>query len=239
VQHSRATSKDVLGLLVLSLFAIGAAACGAPATPNPTGPGESPAESSAASVSAVPSALVETSPSVPPAASAPVLEGPSTEPSPGSASPGVTPTATPGGPDAAAAVCSGSSDVKDFFVAIAQAVPWHVYCAVLPAGWSVEGGTYRLAAGGRMEMSYKTASGGHLELREGHWCTDGPSACSPRDADLGPGSFGAETGDVTSSGGGFVLYVDPGQNPSWTATATGIDEATFRQLCARLALVNV
>ena len=38
--------------------------------------------------------------------------------------------------------------------------------------------------------------------------------------------------------GGFVLYVDAGQNPSWTATATGIDEATFRQLCAAATLVK-
>jgi hypothetical protein len=148
-------------------------------------------------------------------------------------------TETPAAGDAAAAACSGSSEIKDFFVAIAQAVPWPVYCAVLPAGWSVEGGTYRLAAGGRMDMSYKTASGGHLELREGHWCTDSVSACSAHDADVGPGTFGAEPGELMSTSDGFALYVDPGQNPSWTATAIAVDEATFRQLCTNLALVRV
>jgi hypothetical protein len=150
----------------------------------------------------------------------------------------VTASPTPGGPDAAAAACFGKPRTRNFFVAIAEAVDWNVYCAVLPAGWSVEGGLYHLASGGQMVISYKTATGGHLELREGHWCTDSADACAPNDSDIGTQAFGDQTGELMNLNGGLVLYVDPGQNPSWTATATGIDEATFRQLCANVALVK-
>jgi hypothetical protein len=113
-----------------------------------------------------------------------------------------------------------------------------VYCAVLPAGWSVDAGSYHLASGGQMVISYKTATGSHLELREGHWCTDSPSACAPNDADIGPANFGDQAGEVMALDGGFVLYVGAGQNPSWTATGTGLDEATFRQVCGDVALVK-
>jgi hypothetical protein len=222
--------RSTLGVALAVVLA--AAGCGSSVAPSALATGVP------ASVPATISATDTPLTSVSPAPSAPSETTPATPEESPAATSSAAPSATAGGPDAAAAACSGSSEVKDFFVAIAQAVPWHVYCAVLPAGWSVEGGTYRLAAGGRMEMSYKTASGGHLQLREGHWCTDGPSACSPGDADLGSGPFGAETGDVKSMSGGFALYVAAGQNPSWTASATGIDEATFRQLCIHLALVR-
>ena len=123
-------------------------------------------------------------------------------------------------------------------MAIAEAVQWNVYCAVLPAGWSVDNGSYHLASGGQVVISYKTATGGHFELKEGHWCTDSPAACAPRDSDIGPLDLGDQAGELMALAGGFVLYVNAGQNPSWTATATGIDEATFRQLCANVALVK-
>jgi hypothetical protein len=218
-------------LIVAIAVIVVAAACGSSVS-TPSTPADSPASAlPTISTTDTPGVSDLPSPSVPAETASASAE----------ASPSPTPSAsaTPGGPDAAAGACSGSSEIRDFFVAIAQAVPWPVYCAVLPAGWSVEGGTYRLAAGGRMDMSYKTASGGHLELREGHWCTDGASACSQHDTDLGVAPFGAESGELMTLAGGYVLYVDPGENPSWTATGSGVDEATFRQLCANLALVSV
>ena len=113
-----------------------------------------------------------------------------------------------------------------------------MYCAVLPAGWFVEAGEYRLANGGQMVISYRTNAGGHLELREGRWCTDSETACSPHDSVIGPASFGGLTGQLTTAGGDLVLYVDPGESASWTATGVGVDEASFRSICARLALVG-
>jgi hypothetical protein len=137
-----------------------------------------------------------------------------------------------------AATCTGSPDTKDFFAAIAEAVGWPVYCGVLPAGWSVEAGQYRLADGGRMVIAYRTRTGGHLELREGRWCTAGASACSPHDRIIGSARFGDLNGQLETLGDDLVLYVDPGQAASWTATGSGLDEATFRSLCADLGLVR-
>ncbi len=138
----------------------------------------------------------------------------------------------------AAASCTGSADTKDFFTAIAEAVGWPVYCAVLPAGWSVEAGQYRLADGGRMIIAYRTRTGGHLELREGRWCTAGASACSPHDAIVGPARFGDLSGQLETLGDDLVLYANPGQPASWTAIGQGLDEATFRSLCAGFDLVR-
>jgi hypothetical protein len=109
---------------------------------------------------------------------------------------------------------------------------------VLPAGWSVEAGQYRLADGGRMVIAYRTRTGGHLELREGRWCTAGPTACSPHDTIVGAARFGDLDGQLETLGDALVLYASPGQPASWTATGLGLDEATFRSLCAGLYLLG-
>jgi hypothetical protein len=192
--------------------------------------------SASPTVGVSPSEAITASPSVP--------ATPSSAPPTETSSPAITPSESPGGPDAAAAACSGSAQTKDFFTAIAEAVEWPVYCAVLPSGWSVDrgtGNTYALANGGRMVIGYHTNAGGHLELREGHWCTDGASACSPHDQDVGPVAIGDLSGELMSlgPGAGYAVYVNPGQVPSWTVTGTEMDEATFRSLLAALALVRV
>ncbi|MBF6604744.1 MAG: hypothetical protein IVW53_04090 [Chloroflexi bacterium] len=223
VGHRRVRSLPILAAVVLV-----AAACG--------------------SVTAPPS--VSTNPSATPAgvaSASPALPGDTASPGPGSGSAGPSgsgsppPTASgspvPSGADSAAAACSGSAATKDFFVAIAQAVQWPVYCAVMPTGWSIVSGSYRLANGGQMNVEYRNQSGWTFELKEGHWCTDGASACSPHDLFVGPSAFGDRQGELGSLGGGFVLYVDAGSNPSWTARGTGLDQATFSALCAALALV--
>ena len=237
----RAGVTNVLRPLVLFLLAVGLAACGATSTPT-LAPTEPAATLATAIVSASPT--VEVSPSEPPTETPsvpPSPSSPSSEPPTETASPSVSPSASPGGPDAAAAACSGSAQTKDFFTAIAEAVAWHVYCAALPAGWAVDrgsGNTYALANGGRMVIGYHTNAGDHLELREGHWCTDSVSACSPHDQDIGPLNIGDLHGELMTLGGGYVVYVDPGDSPSWTVTGTGMDEAGFRNLVGALALVR-
>lgn len=219
------------------LLIAGSAACGAPSTPLPSVPLDTLPPATAAATLGVTSP-----PSEEPSVSASIPATPSSEPSTETASPNVTPTATPGGPDATAASCSGSSQTKDFFTAIAEAVQWPVYCAVLPAGWSVDrgsGNTYALANGGRMVIGYHSNAGLHLELREGHWCTDSASSCSPHDQDLGPISVGDLHGELMTLGsGGYVVYIAPGESPSWTFTGTSMDEAAFRSLVGALALVH-
>jgi hypothetical protein len=227
---------DVLRPLVLFVFVVGSAACATPATVTPTG-----------GVQALPTVPVSASPTIavspshePTTSASASVEASSPPPPSETASPNVSPTAAPGGP--AAAACSGSSQTKDFFTAIAEAVQWPVYCAVLPTGWSVDrgsGNTYALANGGRMVIGYHSNAGLHLELREGHWCTDSANACSPHDQDLGPIDIGDLHGELMTLGsGGYVAYVDPGEAPSWTFTGTGMDEGAFRKLIGDLALVR-
>ena len=215
--------------VVLTVAACGGATVsGSAAVPTP-----SPAESAAS-----PSPSGEPpSPSSTPAGSA--------RHSPPAASPSAVPTPTSAHlPDQGAAACFGSLDTRDFFDAIAEAVAWPVYCAVLPSGWAVDAGpgknTYALANGGRMVIGYHNGSGAHLELREGHWCTDGSTACAPMAADLGPIAVGDLHGELVDLGGsdGYAVYVSPGQVPSWTITGTGLDEATFRSLVGALAPVG-
>jgi hypothetical protein len=223
------------------LLIAGSAACGAPSTPAPTVPLDTlpPATVQASLTDTLPpSDEPSTSPSVP---ASPSSE-PSSEPSTETASPDITPSSTPGGAGGTASACSGSSQTKDFFTAIAEAVQWPVYCAVLPAGWSVDrgsGNTYALANGGRMVIGYHTNAGLHLELREGHWCTDSATACSQHDQDLGPISLGDLNGELMTLGtGGYVAYIAPGESPSWTITGTGMDETAFRNLVGALALIS-
>jgi hypothetical protein len=228
---------DVLRPMAFFLLIAGSAACGAPSTaahatpPDTLPPATAPADTS---VIASPSQEPSDSPSNP--------ATPSSAPSTETASPNVVPTPTPGGPDATAAACSGSSQTRDFFTAIAEAVQWPVYCGALPTGWSVDrgsGNTYALANGGRMVIGYHTSAGLHLELREGRWCTDSASACSPHAQDLGPISIGDLRGELMTLGSGaFVVYVDPGQSPSWTFTGTGMDETAFRNLLRVLVVVH-
>ena len=217
---------------VLAIAACGGATVsGSPAVPTPSA--EEPAASP--SPSGEPPSASPT-----PAASARRSSAPA---SPSPSSPTPTPTSAHL-PDQGAAACFGSLDTRDFFDAIAEAVAWPVYCAVLPSDWAVDAGagknTYALANGGRMVIGYHNGSGAHLELQEGHWCTDGATACAPMAADLGPIAAGDLHGELVDLGGsdGFAVYVSPGQVPSWTFTGTGLDEATFRSLIGSLAPVG-
>ena len=120
---------------------------------------------------------------------------------------------------------------------------WPVYCAVLPAGWFVESGSFRVGNGGRLQVSYKGPGGGRLTLQEGVYCTSGASACSPHDQELGQVAFGDVHGTLSSlgpnePGDGYAVYVAPGQSPSWTVSGTNIDQATFTGFSAALALVS-
>ena len=237
MHRARAGVTLVLRPSILFLFVVGSAACG----PTSSLPPGVPTASLATGASA--SASFETSPSASASASASITASPSSAPPSQTASPNLTPSATPSGPSGPASACFGSAQTKDFFTAIAEAVDWPVYCAVLPAGWGVDrgsGNTYNLANGGRVVIGYHTNSGDHLELREGHWCTTSVGACSPHDQDLGPVDLGDLHGELMTlgSGAGYVVYVDPGQMPSWTVTGTGMDEPSFRTLLANLALVR-
>jgi hypothetical protein len=163
------------------------------------------------------------------------LESASAEPTDQpSGSAGTEPTPTAGG----TAACFGSNDTRDFFASFAQSVSWPVYCAVLPKGWSVEKGTYRLKDGGRLTITYRRrADSARVILDQGTVCAD-TSPCVPAGTSLGTGPFADREADLSSTGDGFAAVVDEAENPAWLMTGTGITEKDFRGIATNLHLLD-
>ncbi len=188
------------------------------AAPESTAPGDesaAPAESQAVESQAIESEAP--TPTEPPAESA----APSAEPS-GSAA-----ATTADG-------CTGTDANRQFFSSVALAVDWTVLCGALPKGWFVSTGSYRLANGGKLIVSYKGPSGATLELSEGAYCSF-PGACVPAGTEVGDAAMGPLTGLLIDiDGGGYAIVVNPADNLGWLLEAHGIDEATVRDLAAAL-----
>ena len=150
-------------------------------------------------------------------------------------SPSVEPSPSKGA--GSLADCTGTSENRDFFASVASAVDWPVYCAVLPAGW-FDFGSYSLARGGRMEMTYKGPSGARLELHEGSFCQD-PGGCVPSGTDSGTTAFGDREGTlVVAADGRFAVVVDRGSAPSWLAVGSGLDRDDFVRFIGRLVRLD-
>lgn len=154
--------------------------------------------------------------------------GPSLEP---------TDTPVPSGTPGGAAACSGNDGNRDFFAGVAQAVTWDVYCAVLPAGWFVDAGEFRLAGGGKMEIAYKGPGGQRIEVREGTYCA-GDDGCIPAGPDAGTASFGDRPARLVDAGGGAWLAVAEGGDVNWEAKGTGMDGAVLAGFSAAFARVG-
>jgi hypothetical protein len=155
----------------------------------------------------------------------------------GPTEPATTPEASPG-----ADACTGSTENRDFFAAAAETMSWDVYCAILSDGWFVETGAYRLADGGRLDVTYRGPAGERIEVRQGAYCTADAGACAPRDREIGPVAFGDRPGVLVALGGseedGFAVYVDAGAAPSWAITGSGMDESAFTAIAAALHRVS-
>jgi len=223
----------------LLLVALVVAACGGSAAPFSAPPG-SPLAGTSAPAPADPSAG-PTEPGAPTAA--PVTPG---TPTPVVASPGPTASDDPGStsePEAtpqpgAADVCSGNEQNREFFAQTARAVTWQVYCAVLPAGWFVETGSYRLANGGKLEITYAGPNGARLTLSQGAFCPDA-SGCVPSGRDAGNGAFGDRAGTlIEADGDRWAIVVDRGAPLSWLLVTSGLDEAQTLALAEALAAVD-
>jgi hypothetical protein len=139
-----------------------------------------------------------------------------------------------GGP---ASACSGNAENQDFYADAAAAVAWTVYCPVLPKGWFVVTGRYRLAGGGRLEISYRGPGGASFTLREGAFCGD-PDGCIPAGSELGAAPFGDMSGTLISADdGSWAIVVAAGANPSWLLVAEVASEDAARDLGASLTAV--
>ena len=137
------------------------------------------------------------------------------------------------------AACSGSDANREFFRQAAASMDWSVYCASLPDGWFLESGTYRLADGGRLEVTYRGPGDAHLAIVEGFACAGSEvDACAPRDALTGPARLGDRDGELGRLANGLVLDLDRGRSPSWRVTGLGLSEEAFRDLCAALVIVE-
>ncbi len=174
---------------------------------------------------ASPTASSEPSPTETPATS------PTDEASP---TPAAETSATPG----PAAACTGNAENRDFYAAVTAAVDWTVYCPVLPGGWFVDSGQYRLANGGRMEIGYHGPGGAKLMLREGSFCTDA-DGCVPSGSDAGSAAFGDQDGTlIAASDGSWAIVVDQAQKPSWLIEGSGLDQAAFTKIAGALVAIG-
>ena len=160
-------------------------------------------------------------------------DSPTEEPSPSPSSGGPSSSPAQGG----TGVCLGSAETRDFFASFAQSVSWPVYCAVLPKGWSVEKGTYRLRNGGRLTISYRRrVDGARIVLDEGAVCAE-TSPCVAAGTDLGTTAFADRQADL-SSGSVFAAVVDQTENPAWLLTGTDLDQGAFTGIAAKLHLID-
>ena len=224
---ARLVSLVLLAALIAAACTTDATTPGPSASPSAAPSGASASPSTSAEPSADASLTPSASPSVEPAPTPTTLA--TAEPSPLASG-----EATPG----PAAACSGSADNRTFYASFAAGVPWDVYCAVLPAGWYLAAGTYRLAGIGRLEAAYHGPGGMRLSLLEGAFCTDTPEACAPSDSVIGPATLGDRDGQLVNLASDLVLYVDPGLQPAWQVTGTGMTEEAFRAICAAFVKVG-
>jgi hypothetical protein len=211
------------------------AACGSTvATAPPTSGSLSPSATSSATSSAAPSAA-------PSASASTGSSEPSVEPNPSTlpqGSEGPSPSAgsspQPGSSDA----CSGTAENRDFYAALAASVAWDVYCPVLPAGWFVASGSYRLSGGGQLTITYRGPGGAEIDVREGGYCAGQPD-CIPTGTDAGSASFGDLPARLLALGNGswMVVVAPPGGDAAWQVTGTGMDGPALAAYTAAFAHV--
>ncbi|MGZ8438744.1 MAG: hypothetical protein ACXWXR_09415 [Candidatus Limnocylindrales bacterium] len=219
-------------MLILSALLV--AACGnATATGSP-GSSTSAPESPSASTGSNAPATASSEPSAEPASGSPSA-GESAGPA---ESPGSSTSGSSGSGSAGAAACSGSAENRDFFASMAAAVDWPVYCPVLPDGWFVESGQYRLADGGRLEIVYQGPQRAQVTLDEGAFCTI-QGGCVPPGQDVGSTAFDGQDGMLVAlDDGSWAIALDREASPSWLLVVTGLDEATARSIAANLVVVQ-
>jgi hypothetical protein len=216
--------------LFLILLASSVAACIGGGTP--AAPAASVVALPSASSTATSSAPSAEAPVSPPASSA-AESTPTAEPTPDAIeTPSTEPRSSASAPAAAAvAGCTGTDANRTFFANAAARYDWPVYCAVLPARWFVEVGSFR---SGKLDISYKGPGGAHFELHEGAICSAG-TACAPAGTDTGTVGFGDQSATlIRADDGSLAAVVDRGQARSWLAIGQGMDEAAFSALLGAL-----
>lgn len=190
----------------------------------------SPSPSASAAIASA--SIDAASPTIQPSPSSAATDAPTDSPA---ATESPASTASPsGGPsqpaEEAVKACAGSEQNRTFYLNAAKNLDWSVYCPVLPARWFVTNGTYSARGVGQLAIGYQGPAGATLNLQEGAFC-ETSDGCVPSGKDTGDAAFGDRQGTlVTLDDGGYAIVVGRADTPSWLAVATGMDEATFRQL---------
>lgn len=215
------------GLGLAIVVALAMAACDAASSPTASTP------AATTPIGSTPGATASSDAGSPSDSGPSTSVAPSSEPTSPPAS--ATPTAAASGP---ASACTGSAENQDFYSRLAGAVSWTVYCPVLPAGWFLQAGSYRLADGGRVDVTYAGPGSSKLEVREGAFCVADPSTCSPGDHVVGSVAFGDRQGELATLDSGYVVTVAAGENPSWQVVATGVTQDAVTALAAAMTAVG-
>lgn len=225
-------------LLPLLLVAALLAACSVdrPSTAAPTGAGTAPPSAGA---SAGPTTAP---PSEPSASDAPVTEPSTDEPTEPATEPPTEPadTATPGETPVpgSADACTGTDENREFYEQVAGSVDWTVLCPALPRGWFVGTGSYRLANGGRLVITYKGPGGSSLELSQGAFCRQ-EGDCVPPGSEVGPAALGPLDGTLVGlDDGRWAVVADRGAPLSWLLIVSGLDQAAATGIAADLVEVS-
>lgn len=224
------------------LLGLALAACGGATPPGATGSGGGTgAGPSASGASPSGHASGQPSASAVPGTTAPA-GSPSTAPTdsgtPASEPPAESALPEPSASTGAVLPCRPEGDNPSFWPSLVGSVTWRVYCAVLPDGWFVASGSFRLANGGKLLITYRGPGGASLALSEGSFCADGGD-CVPSGHDAGAAVFGREPGTLVAvDAGGYAIVAARGQTPSWLMVTTGLDQATAVSLGAGLAALD-
>ena len=131
--------------------------------------------------------------------------------------------------------CTGSSSIKQAFANQIPKFKFALYCAVLPAGWSVVNVAWDYNAGG-LQAHYKTKAGYTVDVWEGNVCAVNPNPCTGIwNPDIGPQAFGPLTGDMAGSAGHWTTIVHTA-NPKvlYTITGDGMTQSAFQAYSAAM-----
>ena len=194
-------------------------------------------------VTSAPSATTAATPtsSVGPAATATEIVLPATASPVATLTPSHTPTHKPTpAPTSRAAACTASAKFKAVFADGAAKAAFDVYCAVLPAGWSLQGASYyKRPVGSELDATYKGPGGAVIQFLQGANCTTSAVACSVAVGILGPISFGHLTGqlDLYDATPTYVVYVNPGTTHGYTMLGYGMTQTQFIAFSAAMKKV--
>ncbi len=223
---SQVLRKASLLAAALTLSLAVAACGGSAATPTPTAtPAPTPTPTATPAPTDTPTPAPTDTPTPAP------TPAPTDTPTP---APTATPTSAPTLPSAVQA-CTGGSGIKQ---ALANQIPhftFDLYCAVLPAGWSVVNVAWDYNAPG-LQMHYQNATAWKIDVWEGNVCLLSPNPCTGIwNPAIGPQAVGPLTGDMSGSAGHWTTVVHTA-NPKllYSITGDGMSQAAFQTISAAM-----